>query len=266
MAHPYRWVDEIVRAGWLAVLSGTAVKLLWAVGKFYDRASGNARADGITLQRLAGIGRTAFYEARDELEAADLIEIKGGALKGKYREYRVHIYCLAQPLPTVPPGYRVRRRRQHTSANADPYSSRVRPHTRKKSSLRTDLTVRQDGQHDSQDPHNKRLTALPPSIDSNQLGNREVQETERIVRQCLPAAPPQALSMVNQWVAAVARAPSARDRRVNEAVGAVSEKFNLPAAAVREAVEHGAAVLHPFVQQAIEVFDGRVVEVRRIDS
>lgn len=267
MAPPYRWFDEIVTSGWLAVLSGPAMKLLWAAGKFYDGRARTAKADAVTLQRLASLGRSIFYAALNELKGTGLVEIREGMRKGKFRDYRVHVYRLVQPVPAIPGEYcRPRRRRKYPSANGDPYSSRISPYGRKKSSALVDRTVRAGGQRDGQNPRPKRISTLEPLTDSTQLGNRGIQEAEQIVRQCLPAASPEALSLVNQWAAAVARTPSAKDQRMAEAVGAVSQRFHLPVAAVREAVEQAAAVLHPVVQRAFELFAGRVIEVGRIDS
>lgn len=266
MANPLAWIDEIVNRRWLAVLSGPAVKILVVQGRFFDRRTQDARTDALTLQRLAGLGRSTFYEALAELKAANLVEIESGTRAGKFREYPVHIYRLTQPVPRVPPGYhRPRGRRKYPLANADTYSSSVGPHAGTKSSALADKTVRMSGQSDGQKPRRKQLSAIHSPTDSTQLGSKGTREAEKVVKQCLPAGPAEAVRLVQQWAAAVARAPSMKERRVREAVGAVSQRFNLPAPAVREALERAAAVLHPLVSRAVEIFDGRVIGVERIE-
>lgn len=265
MASPYRWVDDLAEKGWLRRLSGGAVKVLWAIGKFYYRGTSDARTDGRTLQSITGLSRSAFYEALAVVRAAGLVRIEPGTRQGKYREYRVTVFRLTDSIPDLPAEYRSeepdrysrrrgRRRAKHQSAGADTY----RPLERTESSALPDKLVRPGGQSNEEMPRQSRASSTPAPTDKDPVR----EQVSRVVSRCLPSASSEVVGLVVKWAEVIARSDGVRPQRMSEAVDAIRRRSNLPEDAIREAVEQTVAVLHPTVQAAIRIFDAEVVDVR----
>lgn len=263
MAFPYSWADDIAKHGWLQALSPAAIKLLWALGRFFNARTRIATVDSKTLQNLAGLGRTAFYDARNELMAAHLVRVQDGKLSGKYRTYRVPAYAFTSPVPTVPSSFCRGVGKQRGSAHIGADSTRARPPDRKKSSERAEKTIRERGLSNGREPDQKRLSANRVPTDSTQLGDRGVKASEKIVEQILGEAPREAITLVRTWAEALARAPAQRSKRMGEAISAITERSGLQPEVVREALEQAAAALSPIVSQALQIFGGEVVGVGR---
>lgn len=122
MANPYAWVDAPARRGWLPHLTEAEVKVLWAIGVFFDRSSADARTNAGTLMMITALSHGAFYNARRRLEVQGLIRVGKGIRKGRYRDYPVTVFRLVHPIPPPPstsPGSRTRTRRRRTILSQD---------------------------------------------------------------------------------------------------------------------------------------------------
>lgn len=266
MTLPFLWIDDLAKRGWLAVLSGAEVKVLWCIGAFYFVKTEQAKTDSLMLQRLTGLSPSGFYEARGRLLKFGLIEVAWGTRRGKYRDYRTHIYRLVNPLPPLPP--------DHESARAERYSRRQDDSSlpgRKVLSARAEGSVRQGGQADGANAHRRPLSAPRSTTAKTQL--EQALETtgskalEPVIFSRLPEVAAEVVELVSSWAAVVQRSPTSRKKMIGDAVAAITRRFpDLPTADVREAVNDAAAVLHPVLQHAVQLFDGRVIEVRKVEA
>lgn len=274
MANPYMWVDDIAKKGWLPRLSGHAVKLVWAVGLFWNRSTRDARTDAPTLRQISGLARSSFYEALAELRQCGLIHTEKGTRKGKYREYRITVFRLVVPISPVPVEYqsanpntyRRRHRRKEASGSADhepPNTEMHRRARRTKLSVPADDCIRQGGLPSPRIPRRERRSTTSSPTDSPYTVRERVH---RAVSRMLPQTSSESVSLVIRWAEVICRSGGFKDQRRQEAIAEIGRRASLAATDISTVLEQSMAMLHPTVQAAIGLFNADVVEIRRIHA
>jgi hypothetical protein len=267
VAPPFRWTDDLAKLGWLAVLSGAEVRVLWGVGAFYHLKTAQAKIDALIFQNLTGLSPSGFYEARGRLLKFGLIQIALGTRLGRYRQYRTHVYHLVNPVPPVPFDYE--------SAGTDSYSQEknaIRPLRRRVLTARVEGTVRPSRHADGANPCGSGLSGSESTTAKTQLGQALETATsskalEAAISRRLPGVGAEVVQLVSAWAGTLRRSPTSYEKVIQEGVGAICRRFpTLATADVRLAVEDGATALHPMVQQAVAIFDATVVEVARTSA
>jgi len=266
MAAPFLWFDALAKRGWLPVLSGAAIKVLWAIGHFYFAKLEQAKADADMLRRMSGLSRSGFYEARAELAGFGLIEVSIGTRTGQYRDYRTHIYRLVEPVPPVPVDLASVR-----ANGSSRQQGRSSPAGHTKSSTRADESVRRTEQTDGPNSSRMGFSAPGGTTAKTQLGQalevRDSQVLGLVILSRLPGVSEEVVSLVALWATVVQRSPSSRQKVLADAVAAICKRFpDLPAASVGAAVEDAVAALHPIVQQAVATFESSSVEIATTET
>lgn len=230
-----------------------------ALGHFYDKRTDRAHVDRLTVEALAGLSKTTFFEARREVCGYGLVQEQAGQRQGKYRSYPCAVYHLVTPVPPAPAEYVSRER------------DRYHPKAGTKESRKQHQVVPETGHLLRPERSPVAPSGDSPAVVSTQLGAVGVVEASEAVRSAIAQVvekrlgsrgSPELVGLTERWARAVERAPKAlREATLCDAAAAIAQAHGVTAADAREAVLDMLAILHPLVQEAARIFDAQIQEV-----